>query len=117
MVPIAEAHAAIKKTGLDLKYAEDLATRPDRTPWYFPIAGDFSHMGSIWDFYYIFRMTQFARGMVERLLTGMEWVRLAPGGSAKTAASLGRAADALVQGAKEGLFTPMYLMIAKKPEV
>ena len=34
----------------------------------------------------------------------------------RTAASLAKAADALVLGAKEGLFTPMYLMIAKKPE-
>ena len=36
--------------------------------------------------------------------------------SFRTAASLAKAADALVLGAKEGLFTPMYLMIAKKPE-
>ncbi len=116
MVPIVEAHAAIAASGFTLQYAEDLSRRPDRTPWYYPIAGDFQYLGSIWDFFTIFRMTKMARGAVQKLLGGMELLRLAPKGSARTAASLAKAADALVLGAKEGLFTPMYLMIAKKPE-
>lgn len=115
MVPIAEAHAAMKAAGFELQHAEDLSKRSDRTPWYFPLAGDFSYMGSIWDFFTILRMTKVARGAVKRLLGGLEYIGLAPAGSAKTAASLARAADSLVAGAKEELFTPMYLMIAQKP--
>lgn len=117
MVSIAEGRRAIQAAGFELKYAEDLATRPDNTPWYYPIAGDFRYLGSIWDFFTILRMTKFVRGGVERLLGGLEAVRLAPKGSARTAGSLGRAADALVAGAKEGLFTPMYFMVGKKPEM
>jgi sterol 24-C-methyltransferase len=45
----------------------------------------------------------------------METLRLAPLGSAETAAELSAGADALVAGGKEGLFTPMYLMVARKP--
>jgi sterol 24-C-methyltransferase len=116
MVPISEAHSAIESAGFELLYAEDLATRPDATPWYYPIAGDFRYMGSIWDFFTIFRMTNVARRGVEKLLGAMELVRLAPAGSAKTAASLAWAANCLVAGARGGLFTPMYLMIVKKPE-
>ena len=116
MVPISEGLAAIDAAGFTLLHAEDLAVRDDATPWWFPIAGDFKYMGSVWDFFTVLRMTKVARGMVSRLLGGLEMVGLAPGGSAKTADSLARAADALVEGAKEGLFTPMYLMIAKKPE-
>lgn len=116
MVPISEGHAAIKGSGFKLEYAEDLATRPDATPWYYPIAGDFRYMGSVWDFFTILRMTNVARRNVEKLLGFMEIVHLAPAGSAKTADSLARGADALVAGARGGLFTPMYLMIAKKPE-
>lgn len=116
MVPISEAHAAIATAGFELQHAEDLATRPDATPWYYPIAGDFKYLGSVWDFFTILRMTRFARGAVEVLLGGMEKIYLAPTGSARTAASLAKAADALVLGAEEGLFTPMYLMVAKKPE-
>jgi sterol 24-C-methyltransferase len=33
----------------------------------------------------------------------------------KSADNLALAADMLVAGGKEGLFTPMYLMIARKP--
>ncbi|KAI6712649.1 hypothetical protein JHW43_004780 [Diplocarpon mali] len=116
MAPISEAHAAITSAGLVLELAEDLARRPDAIPWYYPLAGDFRYMGSVWDFFTIFRMTNMARRGVEKLLAGMEVLRLAPRGSARTAASLAKAADALVLGAREGLFTPMYLMIAKKPE-
>ena len=116
MVRVEEAHQAIKTAGFELQHAEDLALRPDLIPWYFPIAGDFRYMGSVWDFFTVLRMTKLARGMVQRLLSVMEVVHLAPGGSARTAASLARGADCLVAGAKEGLFTPMYLMIAKKSE-
>lgn len=116
MVPVSEAHAAMGSAGFELKHAEDLSLRPDPIPWYFPIAGDFRYMGSLWDFFTILRMTRFARDLVQKLLGGLQLVLLAPGGSAKTAASLARGADSLVAGAKEGLFTPMYLMIARKPE-
>jgi sterol 24-C-methyltransferase len=116
MVKVEEGHRAIKMAGFELQHAEDMSLRPDLIPWYYPIAGDFKYMGSLWDFFTVLRMTKPVRGMVQRLLSVLEVVRLAPGGSAKTAASLARAADSLVAGAKEGLFTPMYLMIAKKPE-
>ena len=116
MVKVEEGHRAIKAAGFELQHAEDMALRPDLIPWYFPIAGDFRYMDSVWDFFTVLRMTKSVRGMVQRLLSIMEVVRLAPGGSAKTAASLARGADNLVTGAKEGLFTPMYLMIAKKLE-
>ncbi|KAG9230344.1 sterol 24-C-methyltransferase [Amylocarpus encephaloides] len=116
MVSIKDAHKAIAVAGFDLKHAEDLATRPDDTPWYYPLAGDFKYLGTIWDFFTIFRMTRFARGTVEQLLNTFEFLRLAPRGSARSAASLAKAADALVLGAKQRLFTPMYLMVAKKPE-
>lgn len=116
MVSISEGRSAITAAGFHLQHAEDLSLRPDVVPWYFPLAGEFKYMGSIWDFFTIFRMTWLARTMVERLLQGLELMRLAPRGSAKTAASLARAGDSLVKGAKGGLFTPMYLMIAKKPD-
>ncbi|KAG9620219.1 putative ABC transporter, partial [Aureobasidium melanogenum] len=40
---------------------------------------------------------------------------MAPSGTAETARELSAAADALVAGGKEGLFTPMYLIVGKKP--
>jgi len=116
MVRISEGIAAIKAAGFELILNEDLAKRPDATPWYYPLAGDFKMMGSIWDFPTIARMTWWGRGLAHRFIGVLETVGLAPGGTQKTADSLAVAADSLVAGAKEDLFTPMYLMVARKPK-
>lgn len=115
MVKISEALAAIKAAGFELELHEDLAKRPDATPWYYPLAGDFKYMGSIYDIFPIVRMTKIGRGIVHRFVGLLETVGLAPSGTQKTADSLALAADCLVDGAKEDLFTPMYLMVARKP--
>jgi sterol 24-C-methyltransferase len=115
MVTISEGIAAIKAAGFELELHEDLAKRPDPTPWYYPLAGDFKYMGSIYDFLTIARMTKVGRGIAHRFVGLLEKVGLAPGGTQKTADSLARAADCLVAGGKEDLFTPMYLMVARKP--
>ncbi|KAI9786240.1 MAG: Delta(24)-sterol C-methyltransferase [Geoglossum umbratile] len=117
MVRVSEGIAAIKAAGFELEFHEDLAERKDPSPWYYPLAGDFKHMGSIWDFPTILRMTRFGRGVIHKLIGGLEMLGIAPVGTMKTADSLAVAADCLVAGGKEGLFTPMYLMIARKPKV
>jgi len=116
MVKISEALDAIKAAGFELEYHEDLAKRPDATPWYYPLAGDFKHMGTIWDFPTIFRMTKFGRGVIHRFIGVLELLGIAPGGTQKTADSMALAADCLVAGGKKDLFTPMYLMVARKPK-
>jgi sterol 24-C-methyltransferase len=116
MVKISEGVAAIKAAGFELVLNEDLAKRPDATPWYYPLAGDFSMMGTLWDIPTIFRMTRLGRGITNKLVGFLETVGIAPGGTQKTATSLAVAADCLVAGAKEDLFTPMYLMVARKPK-
>jgi sterol 24-C-methyltransferase len=62
-------------------------------------------------------MTHVGRYIVESLLRSMELVGLAPTGTARTPAELADGGDALVAGEKEGLFTPMYLMVGRKPVV
>lgn len=116
MVKISEGIAAIKAAGFELELHEDLAKRPDSTPWYYPLAGDFKMMGSIWDFPTIARMTWWGRGLVHRFVYVLEKVGVAPQGTQKTADSLALGADCLVDGGKEDLFTPMYLMVARKPK-
>ncbi|KAF2843442.1 hypothetical protein M501DRAFT_926552 [Patellaria atrata CBS 101060] len=115
MEKIDVALAAIKAAGFELELNEDLADRPDPKPWYWPLTGDFSYMGSVWDFPTILRLTRVGRGAVHRFVGALEMVGLAPKGTQKTADSLAVAADALVAGGKEKLFTPMYLMVARKP--
>jgi len=115
MVKISEGVAAMKAAGFELEINEDLAKRPDATPWYYPLAGDFKYMGTIFDIYTIGRMTKIGRGIAHQFMGALEMVGLAPVGTRKTADSFAVAADCLVAGAKEDLFTPMYLMVGRKP--
>lgn len=115
MVTISEGLDAMKGAGFDLLHHEDLAARPDRIPWYWPIAGEMKYMQSYLDFFTVFRMTHVARSMVHMFTGALELVGLAPAGTKKTADSLAKGADGLVAGAKKNLFTPMYLMVGRKP--
>jgi sterol 24-C-methyltransferase len=109
------ALAAIKAAGFVLEHNEDLADKDDPMPWYWPLAGDVKNISSIGDIATIVRMTKLGRGLVHRFVGALETIGIAPRGSQKTADSLARAADCLVAGGKEKLFTPMYLMVARKP--
>ncbi|KAK4992718.1 Delta(24)-sterol C-methyltransferase [Elasticomyces elasticus] len=115
MEKIEVALAAIKAAGFELEMHEDLADRPDPMPWYWPLSGDLRYMSSLSDLPTLVRMTKIGRGAVHRFVGALEMIGLAPRGTQKTADSLARAADCLVAGGKEKLFTPMYLMVARKP--
>ncbi|KAF2458046.1 S-adenosyl-L-methionine-dependent methyltransferase [Lineolata rhizophorae] len=107
---------AMEAAGFKMEHHEDLAERPDPIPWYWPLAGDLKYLGSVWDIFTVVRMTKLGRGIVHPLLGGLETVGIIPQGTRKTADSLAKAADALVEGGRLKLFTPMYLMIGRKPD-
>ena len=115
MVKISEALRAIEAAGFELEMHEDLAERNDARPWYWPLSGDFSLMSSFWEFPTIARLHRYGRGAVHKFVGLLEMTRFAPSGTQKTADSLALAADNLVAGGREKLFTPMYLMVARKP--
>lgn len=100
MVKIPEALRAIQAAGFVLEHHEDLAQRPDPIPWYYPLAGDLKYVRSIGDLFTVLRMTRLGRGLVHRLVGGLEMVGLAPQGTQKTADTLAVAADCLVAGGK-----------------
>ncbi|KXX76753.1 Sterol 24-C-methyltransferase [Madurella mycetomatis] len=115
MVTISEGLAAIKAAGFDLVYHEDLAKRDDPIPWYWGIAGEVKYMQSYWDLFTVLRMTHAGRRAVHVFTGFLETLGLAPKGTKKTADALAKGADGLVAGAKKDLFTPMYLMVGRKP--
>ena len=115
MVKVSEALEAIKAAGFELEHHEDLAERPDSTPWYYPLAGDWQYCTSVGDLFTIARMTWWGRGLVHKFVGVGEKLRLMPRGTQKTADSLALGADCLAEGGRLKLFTPMYLMIARKP--
>lgn len=106
---------AIKAAGFTVDYEEDIAARPDATPWYAPIAGEFRQGSSLWERIMSLRLTWVGKMVMGTLLGVLEKVRMAPPGTVQTTNELLKGAAALVAGGREGLFTPMYLMVAKKP--
>ena len=116
MVRVSEGLRAIKAAGFELEMNEDLADREDARPWYYPLDGDLSMASSVGDVLTIARMTKIGRFVAHNAVSGLEKLGVAPKGTRRTADSLGHAADCLVAGGKEKLFTPMYLMIARKPK-
>lgn len=116
MEKIEVALEAIKAAGFELELNEDLADRLDPKPWYYPIAGDLRMIGSVGDALTVARMTKLGRGVMHRFVGLLEKVGVAPHGTQKTADSLALAADNLVAGGQQKLFTPMYLMVARKPK-
>jgi sterol 24-C-methyltransferase len=115
MAPRKEALEAMRKAGFVVEHEEDLAERADRRPWYAPLAGDLAGAQNLWDLLGYVRMV--GRLGIGGLLRALEALRLAPVGTAETARELSDGGDALVAGGREKLFTPMYLMVGRKPVV
>ncbi|KAK7737346.1 Delta(24)-sterol C-methyltransferase [Cytospora paraplurivora] len=115
MVPIQEGIDAMKAAGFDLLKHEDMAQRPDPMPWYWPLSGEIKYLQSASDFFTIFRMTKLGQFFTHGFAGLMETLRVAPRGTQKTANALSEGADGLVAGARLNLFTPMYLMVGRKP--
>lgn len=116
MVRISEGLQAIRAAGFQLELHEDLAEREDARPWYYPLDGDLRMAQSLGDVLTIARMTKLGRYVAHNTIGALEWIGLMPTGTKKTADSLAVAADCLVEGGKKKLFTPMYLIVARKPK-
>ncbi|CAN8101666.1 unnamed protein product [Discula destructiva] len=121
MFKIADGVAAIQAAGFELKEHTDLAAEdglePGQAPWYWPLDSDLRYANTLWDALTILRMNKWGRAVAHKLFSALETVRVLPAGTRKTAESLGKAAGALVEGGKKKLFTPMYLMVGRKPTV
>ena len=77
MMSRAHAVEAIKAAGFTLTHAEDLAARPGLVPWYYPLAGEFRHVRSLWDLLSVLRITRLGKTAMGTLLRVLETVRVA----------------------------------------
>ena len=104
-----EVCTALQMAGFELLEAHDRASESDpQMPWYRALQGrDFS-LSSI-------PRTPFGRALTNLTLRVGEKVRLFPEGTRAVSTLLNRAADALVEGGRSGVFTPMFFFLARKP--
>lgn len=116
LVKASEALAAMKEAGFEILAHEDLADRPGPCPWYWCLdGGSWRHAQTVGDLFFCLRMTRLGRMLTHAFFYVAETVGLAPPGATKMSGSLCTAAEALVAGGKKKLFTPMLLMVGRKP--
>jgi sterol 24-C-methyltransferase len=133
MRPLSKAREALKKVGFRIEHEEDLAERPDAVPWYYPLEGDIFKAQTTWDYLTVWRMSWSGKFITHNVLRVLEFLRIVPKGTWEVGESLRVASDALVKAGQRKvsrllrslniflteyitqLFTPMYLVIARKP--
>ena len=116
MVTISQGLKDIQAAGFELELHEDLADRPDEIPWYYPLSAEWKYVRRPFDVYMVIRMTWWGLLIIHGFIGLMEFLRLFPRGTQKTADMLAIGGLNLVKGGQKKLFTPMYLMVAKKPK-
>mmetsp|Transcript_13137 Transcript_13137/g.25146 ORF Transcript_13137/g.25146 Transcript_13137/m.25146 type:complete len:373 (-) Transcript_13137:228-1346(-) len=113
LIGIKDAVGALKEVGFEVvehydvaKWAEDVYG-PKNVPWYAPLEAGWTIEG--------WKHTVIGRKFTEIMVRTMEAVGIAPSGAYATAKMLEDAATHLVKGGQQDIFTPMYLVVGRKP--
>ncbi|ESK95640.1 sterol 24-c-methyltransferase [Moniliophthora roreri MCA 2997] len=115
MRPLRLARQALKNVGFEIEHEEDLADRPDEIPWYYPLEGDFRKAQTLWDYFTVWRTTYMGMFVMHGIMWIMELIGLLPKGTLDVVATMKIALTSLVRSGKMKLFTPMYLVVSRKP--
>lgn len=78
-------------------------------PWYWPLEPSWNPL------LFRFQFNPFGKAVTRIMLNFMEAIKLAPVGSSKVQAMLQQAQVGLVDGGRTKIFTPMLLVVARKP--
>ena len=101
---------ALERVGFEMIESRDAAldANPGGEPWYRILTPSY---------FSLFRLqfTWWGTFLMNRVLNGMEMIGLAPKGSQKVREMLRQGQLGLVMGGEMGTFTPMYLVLARKP--
>jgi sterol 24-C-methyltransferase len=101
---------AVKSAGFQILSATDQAAEShDRTPWYMALQGRDVSLASL-------ARIPAGRSFTAGLTKILEKLGIAPAGTGEAAELLNIAADSLVEAGEMGIFTPMFLIHARKPE-
>ena len=106
---------ALKAAGFEVLDSQDVALT-SQVPWYAPLdcsqpllKAAFSRTGGG------FRTSRLGRAVTRKAVYVLESMRIAPRGTCQVSAFLEQGADALVAGGKQGIFTPMWFTLVRKP--
>ena len=101
---------ALRKVGFELLTTQDRAVQTEPgIPWYQPLVGSGFSLAS-------FRSSRLGRWVTHRSLRVLEALRFVPRGTVHVSDMLNFEATALAEAGRLGIFTPMYFVLARKPE-
>jgi sterol 24-C-methyltransferase len=89
-------------------------TPPTMRPWHFPLTGNTSLSTCKEDYWTCFKMARVPRKMSWILVSMMEAVGLAPRGTRKLSKTMEYCVDSVVEGGKEGVFSPLWWVVGRK---
>ncbi|MCY4382317.1 MAG: methyltransferase domain-containing protein [Nitrospinae bacterium] len=105
-----EVDDAMRAVGFELLEARDLAAdAPPGIPWYEPLVGSGLSLAS-------FRSSALGRRLTHGSLWLLERLRIVPRGSFRVSAMLNLAGTAFAEAGRLGIFSPMYFILARKPD-
>jgi sterol 24-C-methyltransferase len=105
-----EVNLALKDCGFEVITYRDMALDPHQAKvWYLPM------MPSLNPFTQRFQFNPLGMFVTKWGLRLLEFLFIVPHGTSKVQVMLQQAALGLADGGKEGTFTPMYLIVARKP--
>ena len=100
---------ALKTVGFEVLETRDLAVQNGPSiPWYQPLVGSGLSLAG-------FRSSRVGRWVTTNSLRVLETLRIVPGGSVRVSQTLNLCAAAMADAGRLGIFTPMYLIHARKP--
>ena len=104
-----EVDAAMRDVGFELLEARDLAEEIGASiPWYEPLVGSGLSLTT-------FRSSRVGRWATHQSLNLLEILRIVPRGTTLVSSMLNRGASGCAEAGQLGIFTPMYLVLGRKP--
>ncbi|KAF9431205.1 Delta(24)-sterol C-methyltransferase [Podila epigama] len=115
MVTVKDCLRALETVGFTVEHAQDMGATDDKIKWYYPLEGSVGQANAFWDYLTVLRTTTAGRAVTTYMVKALERVGLVAPGSAKVSEILQTGADAVLEGARLGIFTPMFFFVARKP--
>ena len=101
---------ALRTVGFEVLETRDLAQQAGSSiPWYEPLVGSGISLAA-------FRSSRLGRWVTQNSVRALETLRIAPKGTTRVAETLNLCAAAMAEAGRLGIFTPMYLVHARKPD-
>ncbi|RAH51230.1 putative sterol 24-c-methyltransferase [Aspergillus brunneoviolaceus CBS 621.78] len=117
----AEAIAAMKAVGFEILAIDDLGARPDQIPWETQLSDPTLEKQGWLSFallsvFFAARASPLVNRGLQAVVGKLEQLTLFPAGSQKVVDLVVTILDGMYRGGALGIFSPMFLIVARKPE-